>query len=99
MFDGTASPTEESLLAELADLSTGYAPRRFALCVVDVERDDGVVLGWGLALPDEALAYLHHAATPTAGILRAPSATCFPPMLSSVGDVKLWWIDAVEPDL
>jgi hypothetical protein len=110
MFDGTARPTEESLLAEMADLSAEEAPRRFALCTVDVEEDDGAVLGWGLALADEAIAYMygeaiagahdevndcaHDENVPTMNILRASSATRFPRMLRRAGNVRLIWVDA-----
>jgi len=96
MFDGKASPTEESLLAEMADLSAEEAPRRFALCTVDVEQDDGVVLGWGLALPDEAIAYMYDENIPSMSILRATAATRFPRMLRRAGNVRLIWVDA-EP--
>lgn len=99
MFNGNVNPTAESLLAEIADLSVEEAPRRFALCVVDVEQDDGVVLGWGLAMADEAIAYLYGETAPSMSILRAASATRFPRMLRRVGDVKLLWIDAACPDV
>ena len=90
MLDGKSSPTEEDLLAEMADLSAEEAPRRFALCTVDVEQDDGVVL----ALPDEAIAYMYGETDVSMSILRATAATRFPRMLRRAGNVRLIWVDA-----
>jgi hypothetical protein len=92
-------PSEQGLLAELRDLSAESAPRRFALCVLDVERDDGVVLGWGLADDHEAIAYLPREDCSTPGFLSAGSATRIPRMLRRTGDVRLIWIDAEPTDL
>jgi hypothetical protein len=55
---GTVLGTEHELMAELAELSSDHAPRRFSLCLVDREEDDAVVVGWGMAFADEAVAYL-----------------------------------------
>ena len=99
MDEQVADPSEEALLAELQEMAVESAPRRFALCVLDVGQDDGAVLGWGLALPDEAIAYLYREAGPCVSILRAPTAARFPRMLRRAGDVKLLWIDAAPPEL
>lgn len=44
--------------AEFAELAAGLAadsaPRRFALLVEEGEREDGWIVGWGLAFPDHA---------------------------------------------
>jgi hypothetical protein len=50
--------TPEDLATELADLAAEHAPSRFALCVVDGERLDAAIIGWGLALIDGVLVYL-----------------------------------------
>ncbi|MCO6011648.1 hypothetical protein NE236_42535 [Actinoallomurus purpureus] len=47
----TISPFTD-LEKEAAELAAEYAPRRFALCWVDPEQDDGGVLYWGLQLRD-----------------------------------------------
>ena len=47
-----------SLEQEAAELAAEYAPRRFALCWIDAEQDDGGVLCWGLQLRSgDALVY------------------------------------------
>ena len=43
----------KSLRAEAAELAAEYAPRRFALCWLDVEEDDGGILLWGLELASD----------------------------------------------
>jgi hypothetical protein len=96
MFEGNAGPIRERLLKELTELSAESAPRRFAICLLDVDHDDGVVLGWGLALEDQAIAYV------PADDCRPPSLLCsgslarLPKLVHRDGDVRLIWIDA-EP--
>lgn len=46
----TRISTFTALEQEVAELAAEEAPRRFALCWVDAEQDDGGVLCWGLQL-------------------------------------------------
>ncbi|GAA4616859.1 hypothetical protein GCM10023195_75070 [Actinoallomurus liliacearum] len=46
----TKISTSTGLEQEVAELATEEAPRRFALCWVDAEQDDGGVLCWGIQL-------------------------------------------------
>jgi hypothetical protein len=47
---------QKSLRDEVAELAAEYAPRRFALCWLDPDEDDGGICLWGLELsPDRAL--------------------------------------------
>ena len=46
-----ASRTLAALRDELTELVTECAPRRFALCWLDPDEEDGGVLAWGLDLP------------------------------------------------
>lgn len=48
----TKISTFTDLEKEAAEIAAEYAPRRFALCWIDSEQDDGGVLCWGLQLPD-----------------------------------------------
>jgi hypothetical protein len=45
------------LAADVPMTGLRAAPRRFALGLLDVQRDDGVVVGWGLDFGDEAIVY------------------------------------------
>jgi hypothetical protein len=42
-----------SLRDEVAELAAEYAARRFTLCWIDVEDDDGGIFGWGMVLPSD----------------------------------------------
>jgi hypothetical protein len=88
---------EERLLKELAELAAESAPRRFALCLLDADHDDGVVLGWGLALDDQAIAYVPADGRRPPSLLCAGSLARLPKLVRRDGDVRLVWIDA-EPD-
>lgn len=49
---GVISYDEKALYTEMAELVHEFAPRRFSLCWIDAEEDDGEVIYWGLQLPD-----------------------------------------------
>jgi hypothetical protein len=86
--------TENGLLAELAELSAEAAPRRFAICRLDTERDDGVVLGWGLALEDQAVAYVPAEGCGRPCLVSCGSPARLPDLLCPSGDIRLIWIDS-----
>src|SRR3954467_14449977 len=48
----TKISTFPDLEQEVAELAAEVAPRRFALCWIDAEQDDGGVVCWGLQLLD-----------------------------------------------
>jgi hypothetical protein len=87
---------QDGLLKELTALSAESAPRRFAICLLDVDHDDGVVLGWGLALDDQALAYVPADGSGPPSLLCSNSLARLSKLLRREGDVRLIWIDA-EP--
>lgn len=92
---GTVLGTEEELMAELVELSTDHAPRRFSLCLVDREEDDAVVVGWGMAFADGAVTYLP--GSPEWNVRDSfmvfRSADSARHRLSRSADVRLIWID------
>jgi hypothetical protein len=90
----TIAGVGNALLAELAELAAEAAPRRFAICLLDPERDDGVVLGWGLALEGQAVAYVPAEDCGRPCLICARSPAQLPRMLRCTGDVRLVWIDA-----
>jgi hypothetical protein len=96
MLNGNVSRTtiENGLLAELTELSAEAAPRRFAICLLDTDRDDGVVLGWGLALDDQAIAYVPAEGCGQPCLVCSGSAEQLPKLLCRSGDARLIWIDA-----
>jgi hypothetical protein len=96
MFEGNVGHIQERLLKELTELSAAAAPRRFAVCLLDVDHDDGVVLGWGLALDDQAIAYVPADGCRPPSLLCAGSLARLPKLVCRDGDARLIWIDA-EP--
>ena len=54
-IDPTWPGTAAGLLAEMTELSAEQAPRRFSLCGIDVDADDGAVLAWGFAFAQRAI--------------------------------------------
>ncbi|HEV7934600.1 MAG TPA: hypothetical protein VGP70_20120, partial [Actinomadura sp.] len=50
--DLTRASAAMALLAEAAQLSAELAPRRFSVCAIDVDADDGAVLAWGMAFEE-----------------------------------------------
>ncbi|WP_252778947.1 hypothetical protein [Actinoallomurus rhizosphaericola] len=91
-MEGVREQAERDLLAELAELSAETAPRRFALGLLDVQCDDGVVVGWGLDFGDEAIVY---APTDGAGqrLFRTETADRARRLLARRADVRLIWLD------
>ena len=94
MLEGNVGHIPERLLKELTELSVESAPRRFAICLLDADRDDGVVLGWGLALEDQAVAYVPADGCRPPSLLCAASLARLPRLVRRDGDVRLIWIDA-----
>jgi hypothetical protein len=91
----TRISTFTALQQEVAELAAEEAPRRFAICWVDVEEDDGGVLCWGLQFRDgEAL--VHHDDGAWSG--RFESAEVARRMLARTRTVTLVWIDALDRD-
>lgn len=89
---------EQSLLAELAELAAETAPRRFALCALDVRGDDGAVIGWGLAFDAEVIAYLSCGGR-AGSVVRARTAIMARRLVARLGDVRLIWLDEAPPDV
>jgi hypothetical protein len=96
MTEGNVGHIHDRLLGELTELSTASAPRRFAICLLDVDHDDGVVLGWGLSLDDQAIAYVPADGCGPPSLLCSGSLARLPKLLRRDGDVRLIWIDG-EP--
>jgi hypothetical protein len=94
MLEGNVGPIEERLIRELTELSAESAPRRFAICLLDVAHEDGVVLGWGLAVDDQAVAYVPADGHGPSGLLCSSSLARLPRLVRRDGDVRLIWIDA-----
>lgn len=44
-----------ALVAEAAELAAETAPRRFSVCALDFEAEDGAVLAWGIAFPERVV--------------------------------------------
>ena len=98
MLEGNVGRIEEQLIAELTELSAESAPRRFAICLLDVDHEDGVVLGWGLAVDDQAVTYVPADGRGPSGLLCASSLARLPRLVRRDGDVRLIWIDAETPE-
>jgi hypothetical protein len=84
---------ERQLMDELVDLCAEFAPRRLALCALAPSLDDAVVIGWGMAFPDQVLTYLQGppGSQPVfASFASMESATA---RLTRHGDVRLVWVD------
>ncbi|KWX02504.1 hypothetical protein LI90_3547 [Carbonactinospora thermoautotrophica] len=82
--------TEEEYLAELRDISVSCAPRRFTLCEIDRELQDGWVFGWGLAFEDNAVLFRpgdHH----VTGVFQSAESALR--LFSSSRNLHLVWID------
>ncbi|MEV0405445.1 hypothetical protein [Actinoallomurus sp. NPDC050550] len=94
--DGSQEWGEQRLLAELVELSVETAPRRFALGLLDIQQDDGAVVGWGLDFGNEAIAYV-----PTGGscqrLIRAETADRARRLVARRADVRLIWLDSPVP--
>jgi hypothetical protein len=80
--------TEEEFAAELRALCVDTAPSRFAICAIRGECEDGIVVGWGLAMPNRAV--VCHAHTGSMGRFR--SAETAHRLFSRCGAVRLIWI-------
>ncbi|GAB3448001.1 hypothetical protein GCM10027570_21060 [Streptomonospora sediminis] len=50
-----ATQPADALAAELTDLCREQAPRLFTVAEIDVENDDGWILGWGMSWPDRVV--------------------------------------------
>ncbi|HZE30823.1 MAG TPA: hypothetical protein VE198_05220 [Actinoallomurus sp.] len=94
MTEGNVGHLHDGLLKELTELSAESAPRRFAICLLDVDHDDGIVLGWGLALDDQAVAYVPADGGGPPSLLCSSSLARLPKLLRRDGDLRLIWIDA-----
>ncbi|QBI55253.1 hypothetical protein EKD16_17425 [Streptomonospora litoralis] len=46
---------ESALTAEITELCREEAPRLFTVAEIDVDNDDGWILGWGLSWPDRVI--------------------------------------------
>ncbi|MCO6008769.1 hypothetical protein NE236_27720 [Actinoallomurus purpureus] len=95
--DGSQECGEQRLLAELVELSAETAPRRFALGLLDIQHDDGAVVGWGLDFGDEAIAYLP-VDDSFQRFLRTGSADHARRLLARRDDVRLIWLDEPVED-
>jgi hypothetical protein len=82
--------TEDELVTELEELSAEFAPRRFTLCQVDGDWQDGQIIGWGLAWDEEAIVYLVQARV----LMTAPSAERARQRMARKADVRLVWVDS-----
>lgn len=80
---------EEEFEAELRALCVDTAPSRFAICAIRGECEDGIVVGWGMAMPDRAV--VCHAHTGSMGRFR--SAETAHRLFARCGPVRLVWID------
>ncbi|GAA2107249.1 hypothetical protein [Actinomadura alba] len=78
-----------ALLAEAAELAAETAPRRYSVCALDVEAEDGAVLAWGLAFPGRAV-LCKLDGRPAGTFVSAESSMR---MLRRRGEVRLIWID------
>lgn len=88
--------TEDEFAAELRELCVETAPRRFAICAVRGEYQDGVVVGWGMALDGER-AVVCHAQTRAIGRFRSAEGAYR--LFARSGPVRLIWIDPTpDPD-
>jgi hypothetical protein len=85
----TISPMT-ALEAEVAELATEYAPRRFALCWVDAEQDDGGILYWGLQFRDGGATLIDDSGRRLGDFESAESARR---LFSRTGAVTLVWLD------
>ena len=82
--------TEDELVTELKELSAEFAPYRFTLCQVDDDRQDGQIVGWGLAWDEEVIVYLVEARA----LMTAPSAERARQRLARKADMRLVWVDS-----
>lgn len=81
--------TPEDFAVELRELCVDTAPSRFALCAVRGECEDGIVVGWGLALPGQVVV-----CNPFGGGLgRFRSVETAHRLFSRRGTTHLIWID------
>lgn len=85
--------TPEEFAVELRDLCVDTAPSRFALCAVRGECEDGIVVGWGFALPGQVVV-----CNPFGGGLgRFQSVETAHRLFSRRGTTRLIWIDPEPP--
>ncbi len=83
---------EAEFTALLTDLAHACAPRRFALCEIHGDREDGSVFGWGMAFDDRAVIW-----RTTGHALGAfGSAESALALLSRRRNLQLVWIDQVS---
>ncbi|TDC47811.1 hypothetical protein E1281_25685 [Actinomadura sp. KC345] len=86
----------ELLRIEVTELAAELAPRRFALCWIDAEEDDGGVLGWGFQIDDDLAVVC---GTSDGGVLaRCSSAEQAGRLLSRSQEVTVVWLDGVRHD-
>jgi hypothetical protein len=84
----------DGLWAEIAELSAEQAPRRFSVCEIDVDADDGAVLAWGFVFPDGAMLCTPDG-TPR-GVLRSAESTW--KLFRRGAERRLIWIDPPVTD-
>lgn len=92
----TKISTFTDLQQEVAELVAEEAPRRFAICWIDTEEDDGGVLCWGLEFRRGG-ALVHRDGGGWSG--RFESAEVARRMLSRARTVTLVWLDAPDRDV
>ena len=92
MIDDAVLGTEEEIMAELAEMSAEFAPRRFTLCVID--EADAAVVGWGFEFDDEVVVYVREGVTGDRPCFRRFDST--EQALRRLGrdqDTRIVWID------
>lgn len=105
MFQGTSDDrvdvddlpplgTEDEFDAMLLELGTTFAPRRFALFAVQGIRADAALVAWGTAFDDTATLCWPDG-RPAGRFRSAESAGA---LFARLGEIRLVWLDAVQPD-
>ncbi len=82
--------TEEEYLAVLRDISVSCAPRRFTLCEIDHELQDGWVYRWGIAFEDHAV-LLRPTGRQVTGVFSSAESALR--LFSRSRNLRLVWID------
>jgi hypothetical protein len=86
----TISYDESALREEMAELVAEFAPRRFSLCWIDDEEDDGGVVYWGLQLPSEVTVVTRESGD---GLGVFSSAEAAQRLLARRHPLELIWLD------
>lgn len=86
-----ARRTQTPLRDELAELAAECAPRRFALCWLDVDDEDGGIFAWGLAFSSEEVVVIGDDDRRVLGVFA--SAERARRLLGRGGDLVLIWLD------